>query len=246
MTRREALIGLPAALSLLALSSCDTFSLTYRYRLTVEVDTPEGLKTGSSVIAIKVSELRPNSTLIGGAGADARGEAVAVDLPSGRTLFALLRGEPGSPFGAEGFPEVAYSERVNAVAGRRGNDNLPAWWRALADQREKVVLPRMAPNAAPPPYTETFPSYPLLVTFSDVNDPKTVVRVDPENLAASFGPGVKLRRIMVQITEDRMTTGIEKRLAWLPIVYQKLDKSFQPEGIPVGDFQRLFSTEISK
>ena len=31
---------------------------------------------------------------------------------------------------------------------------------------------------------------PLLVRFRDINDPTTVERVDPNDLAASFGPGV--------------------------------------------------------
>jgi hypothetical protein len=35
---------------------------------------------------------------------------------------------------------------------------------------------------------------PLLVRFRDMNDPKTLERVDPNDLAASFGPGVYLKR----------------------------------------------------
>ncbi|MDJ0978885.1 MAG: hypothetical protein QNI87_10130, partial [Erythrobacter sp.] len=43
-------------LALLALSGCtgaDDPTPDYRYRLRVEVETPEGLKTGSSVIAVE-------------------------------------------------------------------------------------------------------------------------------------------------------------------------------------------------
>jgi len=58
-------------------------------------------------------------------------------------------------------------------------------------------------------------SMPLLVRFRDPNDPKTVERVDPNDLAASFGAGVKLTRATVEITDDPLTTGIEKRLPWL-------------------------------
>ena len=57
--------------------------------------------------------------------------------------------------------------------------------------------------------------YPLLVTFADPADPTSVQRVDPANLAASFGPGVTLKRITVEVTNDPVTTGIEKRLGWL-------------------------------
>ena len=56
---------------------------------------------------------------------------------------------------------------------------------------------------------------PLLVRFRDINDPRTVERVDANDLAASFGPGVYLKRATIEITRDPVTTGIEKRLAWL-------------------------------
>jgi hypothetical protein len=55
----------------------------------------------------------------------------------------------------------------------------------------------------------------MLVRFRDIADPTSVEKVDPDNLAASFGEGVKLRRITVQLTDDPVTTGIEKRLGWL-------------------------------
>ncbi len=51
--------------------------------------------------------------------------------------------------------------------------------------------------------------------FGNIADPKTVERVDPNDLATGFGKGVKLRRITVQMTDAPVTTGIEKRLAWL-------------------------------
>ena len=55
----------------------------------------------------------------------------------------------------------------------------------------------------------------MLVTFGDLSDPTSVAEVDPDDLAATFGEGVRLKRITVQLTDDPVTTGIEKRLAWL-------------------------------
>ena len=55
----------------------------------------------------------------------------------------------------------------------------------------------------------------MLVRFRDVGDPKSVEVVDAGDLAKSFGPGVKLRRIMLAVTDDPATTGIEKRLGWV-------------------------------
>ncbi|MEP6785059.1 MAG: hypothetical protein ABI898_04875 [Sphingomonadales bacterium] len=55
--------------------------------------------------------------------------------------------------------------------------------------------------------------YPLLVTFADVHDPKSVVRVDPADLEATFGPGVRLKAIIVAATDEPITTRIEERLS---------------------------------
>lgn len=58
--------------------------------------------------------------------------------------------------------------------------------------------------------------YPTLVTFADVADPTTVARVDPDNLAASFGPGVALRGMTLEITDAPVTGGVvEGVLGWL-------------------------------
>ena len=63
----------------------------FRYKLTVEVMTPDGLKSGSSVIEVRYSSSHPlpnpgryyNDALVAG-------EAVYVDLGQGKNLFVLL------------------------------------------------------------------------------------------------------------------------------------------------------------
>lgn len=84
------------ALAALMLAACaaaeEDPTPDYRYRLTVEVATPEGLKTGSSVIEVQQGMGR---STMGGyeplVRYRIRGEATAVDLPGGKTLYALLR-----------------------------------------------------------------------------------------------------------------------------------------------------------
>ena len=41
----------------------------------------------------------------------------------------------------------------------------------------------------------------------DINDPNSVIEVDPDNLAATLGPGVSLKRIMLEITDEPVTEG---------------------------------------
>ena len=62
---------------------------------------------------------------------------------------------------------------------------------------------------------KTISSLPRLVTFGNIADPESVERVDPRALETSFGVGVKLRQITVQITDDAVTADISKRLTWL-------------------------------
>jgi len=55
----------------------------------------------------------------------------------------------------------------------------------------------------------------VLVRFANLNDPTSAVLVDPRDLAASFGPGVRFKGATVEITDDPITKGIEARLPWL-------------------------------
>lgn len=46
-----------------------------------------------------------------------------------------------------------------------------------------------------------------MVRFRDINDPRTVEMVEPE--------AVGVKRILLEATQDPVTTGIEKRLGWM-------------------------------
>jgi len=151
------------------------------------------------------------------------GEAVAVDLPGRKTLFALLS-KPGSAEGANAYALDALFPRPWV-----GSKEYVANVNALADRRDIGVLPSK--------------DWPMLVTFGDIKNPTSIVRIDVANLESTLGPDVKIRRITAQITEEPVTTGIEKKLKWLPRIYEmQISSDFQPEGIPVGNFQGLFTS----
>jgi hypothetical protein len=44
---------------------------------------------------------------------------------------------------------------------------------------------------------------PDLVTFADINEPKSVQKVDPHDLPAALGREVKWNRITVEVTNER-------------------------------------------
>lgn len=181
----------------MVLAGCARTLPTYRYRLTVEVNTPSGLRSGSSVIQVSGSQNTRDALgdAAGKINMDVRGEAVAVDLPGGKVLFALLS-LPGRTEGAAGFAEDAFRARIPPDDGGYAQH-----LDALKQRHDIGVLPARA--------------YPMLVTFGDLNNPKSVATVDPARLDANFGPGVALKRITVQITSDPVSAGIGKRLSWI-------------------------------
>ncbi|KWV91262.1 hypothetical protein [Erythrobacter sp. YT30] len=196
--------GILTLVAAVLLAGCSEGSLPeYRYRLTVEVETPEGLKTGSSVIEVSTRVASKNAIISPGRMTmRARGEAVAVELPHGRTMFALLRSETQPNWASNVMAQLtptyrgdgAAKQKVRAILRMQGEYDLPLYERAGPRRRHM---------------------YPMLVTFGDLDDPTSVEKVDPLDLAATFGEGLTLKRITVQVTDDPVTTGIEKRLAWL-------------------------------
>jgi hypothetical protein len=65
-----------------------------------------------------------------------------------------------------------------------------------------------------------------MVTFADMNNPKTVENIPINDLSAVFGKDVKLKEIKVEITDEPVTWDIKKFLPWLLNYYdQRLDGS---------------------
>jgi hypothetical protein len=207
----------------LAISACasDDTAPDYRYRLTVEVETPEGLKTGSSVIEVKQRLVRAGSSPANMAvERRVRGEAVAVDLPGGRTLFALLRSDNNVDWASYVMQTLAPHSESETFAQQLDNMLL---------LEGEIVLPR---TFQPVGHLEERSAYPMLVTFGDLDDPASVERVDPDDLAATFGEGVSLKRITVQVTDDPVTSGIGQRLGWLNRTKGTLLS--RPRDTPIG------------
>jgi hypothetical protein len=120
------------------------------------------------------------------------GEAVAVDLPGGRTLYALLAGNDRDvDYGAR-IPDRAYSDD-----GRIHGPPPP------------VQLYPKAPDKGVFRITDPLP---MLVMFADPKDSKSIMRIDPRNLSGTFGPGYALKSITLQMTDETVTREIEKRL----------------------------------
>ena len=195
------------AFTLTALSACGPSaedSAEVRYRMIVEVDDNGTVRTGSSVWSFALS--KPTLALASPYGPKFAGEAVAVDLSGERTLFALVKDQ-------EMLPERHFDRlKVNSGSDRVANIRAIASHRGATAELSCKSVPKDARS-----YEAVDPQYdcPMLVTFGDIKDPTSVKRVDPQDLSASFGAGVKLKAFTVEITDDAVTTGIGGRLGWL-------------------------------
>lgn len=222
MIGRRGVMGLLGVAGMALLGGCSLFRRRwkYRYRLTAEISRNGETYTASSVI--EVVRTQAYAAILG----EARGEAVAVDIPRAGCLFLLLRGEPGDAAWTYAMPHHAFESQLGSVAMVDP---------ALLDKLEQLqgVKVELAPKL-----------YPLMVRFRDTNDPTTVELVDPSDLARSFGLGVKLKRVTVEITDDPVTTGIEKRLGWLGNIKGKFSSSQFPADLHLGNFSGMFSTEF--
>jgi hypothetical protein len=166
-------------------------SYEWRQKITVEVETPQGPVSASSVAEIAwwgVPKILPDATPRDWS---VRAEAVVVPLPDGRYLFALVKT-------AEVIARAVFFDPLP-----KGRD--PYLYPASQMKQFRGEVHDIQPE-----------NYPLLVTFDDIDDPTTVKRVDPDDLAASFGPGASLKRITLEITDEPVTEGeVEKLLGWL-------------------------------
>ena len=238
-------LSVSATAVLVVLAGCQTKpSLPdYRYRMTVEVETPEGLKSGSSVIEVSSSIASKDAfPMPNKVSTQVHGEAVAVDLGKGRVLFALLN-KRGLAEGANNYAFDAlftkpwagadeYLREVNELVTRRDIGVLPPHDPHLDMKSYKSGVDTVV-RSGPIPKELLFQKYPMLVTFSDLRDPRSVLPVDPADFAKAFGSGVVLKRITVQPTDAPVTTGIDKRLAAMGLrIDHGLDDDFAPTTKP--------------
>ena len=189
-----------------ALTGCGSLSETIRYRLTVNVNVDGRLVSGSGVIQVKQSDMRPIFGSMGGAGAEVSGEAVVVDLGAHGVFFALLHG-PKPGFGDLGGPAwMLFHAFDDLLKGEI--DSLPKV-QLLKERRPSRVL--------------HIDYIPMLVRFRDLNDPTSIEQIDPRNLAGTFGSGVSLRDVVIERTEEPVTSGVEAKLPWLKTMKTHLD-----------------------
>lgn len=163
-------------------------SWAWHQKLTVTVETPQGVVSGSSIVAVEVTYQPEIIAHQGGFFKSTKGEAAFLEVRPGVYLFALLS------------DEAVRAERTFLPGGKPKNP-----------RKDFAYLERLRETRA-----LSGADYPHFVTFTDIADPSTVTRVDPDNLAVTFGPGYRLKSVTLEITGEPVTKGeVDKVLGWL-------------------------------
>ena len=172
---------------------------SYRYRLTVEVMTPQGLRRGAAVREFTWRRLPKITAEARSARTAQRGEAVSVQLPGGRNLYLLLDDEPAAT------PLMAF---YNAGEGS-GQDRIKAAARAGG----VFTMPHLSRFGR-----GRLRHLPTFVTFRENLTPESIEWVDPRDLSATLGSGYALSKITAEVVDEPITRQVERQLPWLATI----------------------------
>lgn len=178
----------------------------HKYRLSIELETPEGAKQASGLLSVHPNRGYGGSDT-GSSGPRTRGDAVVADLGGGKALVMLLA------VGANltDFDEPSFLA-MRAIKAAGSN---------IAFREVKNFA-----GTAPVPVPSGF--MPTLLAFTDVKDPTTARLVSDSDLETALGKGYRLRGISVAVVAngfwpvdfggalgEPITRGIAETLPWL-------------------------------
>src|SRR5258708_25462588 len=146
----------------------------HKYRLTVAVETPDGVKSASGIMAV-----HPDRGYSRSGHTTTKGDAVLVDLGGGKNLVALLA-HLDNTIDLDGMNYVAL--RAYKAAG------------------QNVSFNEMSRTTGAVPVTGAL--IPILVTFTDMSNPATAHTVPPDDLAAVLGQGFRLHGVTAEVVPN--------------------------------------------
>ena len=179
----------------------------FKYRLQVEIETPDGVKSSANIYSVTPNRSYGGSNTGESAGPKTRGDALFVDLGGGRNVVALLAvGTAPADLEATNYTAL----RAFTAAGR------------------KVQFRDLKKTTAMPPVAVPAENTPVLVSFKDAGDPRSARRLTADNAQELLGAGYKLRGGTVSTTANAfwpadfggalgepVSHGIEDKLPWL-------------------------------
>ncbi|UWU89726.1 hypothetical protein [Bradyrhizobium sp. CB1015] len=193
----------------------------HKYRLTVEVTTPAGIKTGSGILAVV-----PDRNYNRAGRTTMRGEAVFVDLGQGKNIVVLLAHRQGAKLDLDDINYVA----LRAYGAARGSQV------SFKDMNRQTGIVPVQGELIP-----------VLVSFADLRDPNTARLVDSDHAEAILGEGHAIRGFSAEVVPngfwpidfggalgEPVTRGIEGKLPWLAAPGETAAIALKAAGLPVA------------
>jgi hypothetical protein len=220
MMQLKTMVKIAAGLALIALaySWLSPPKYTLRYKLTLAVDVGGEIKTAHNVVELLTYAKKNPYSKGYSVLRYVTGEALFLDLgPGRRPLVALLTRKTRS---TDQMPCVrCWGEDWPSLERLYNMPEFPSFYETgrcaecdyLAKQRGAREI---SPNDLPD-----------LVTFDDVSDVTTVLAVEPNNLEATLGAGVKWHRLTLEVTDEPLTTGLEQKLGWIDSYYGYINRA---------------------
>ena len=190
----------------------------HKYRLTLDVETPEGRKSASGVMAV-----HPDRSYTRRGQTRTLGDAVFVDLGQGKNLVALLAH----------LDNRLVLDDMNYVALRA----------YLAATGKRVPFSEMSRLTGTVPVKGEL--IPVLVAFADPAAPGTARVVRPEDAEAVLGKGYRIEGISVEVVPngywpldfggplgEPVTRGIQAKLPWLDVTGDSAATALRAAGLP--------------
>lgn len=190
----------------------------HKYRLTLDVETPEGRKSASGVMAV-----HPDRSYTRRGQTRTLGDAIFVDLGQGKNLVALLAH----------LDNRLVLDDMNYVALRA----------YLAATGKRVPFSEMSRLTGTVPVKGEL--IPVLVAFADPAAPGTARVVRPDDAEAVLGKGYRIEGISVEVVPngywpldfggplgEPVTRGIQAKLPWLNVTGDSAATALRAAGLP--------------
>jgi|GEM_PF-2703344 len=184
---------------------------SWHQRLTIEIEKNGQIFSGSSVVYVFWNKNIMHSMLGMGPAwhSTVIGESTIVKLPDNKYLLALLN-----------YPAKGHSNYAANIATR-------AILKTTKIYHSKKEFISVLASRAISPITLQTKNYPPMISFKNIEDPSSVVKIRPsKNIRTVIDPNIEIKKITLEITFDPITKGnLEKHIDWLKIVYGNLKPS---------------------
>jgi hypothetical protein len=197
---------------------------SFRYKLTISVETPEGMKTGSNVVELdyfKSLSGDPHRTY---------GQALVLDLGASGTLVVMLTQGQRKAWRMPAWEEDDPKGIIFKKCGRDMRKVFDAvdMVRSIADCKAVYPLDPIYPRDPDPS------EQPDILLLKNAKDPASAAVVDPYHSEVVLGPGVVIRSMTVQLTDEPLTHGVDDHLPWVSKWWGRIEapEIFGPGPIP--------------